>query len=1261
VKQVNRPANHRENAAALIIVLAFVVLVTALALAYLSRTTTDRTVAHSSFNKSSADQLAASAADIVIGDLRQEILDPTYSTVQTFGTSSNPYYLSTPTNNANMVPMRSGNPATVNGVDPIPNLVRRSMSPDNIVPPGLPSRASAVNSTTDPSANGRSISLARWNKHYLIPRHDTSITIDSTPISPLASPIGPGDSTGFTPPDWVVVSRSGPASFNAWDPDLADTTKDAYVIGRYAYAVYDEGGLLDVNVAGYPFPSSAPATYATDIGRKGVLAFADLTALPTSPTDPTVTIPSTQANNIVGWRNFATTQQPGSAFPNFSFTAATTTLYDQFVIGNTSGFMQLNSVTWSKPGSNPNPRTDQVFITRQQLMNFRSAAGFSQNGLQYLSTFSRETISPSFSPSTPTVVNPNFLLCRVQGTATAVFTRFDNTPANGGEPLVKSRFPLSRLAWITYKGPSAVVYAASSTDPAVKQLTDAGVTVSTIQAGTAANIRKCFGLVWDSRTPYVPASGTIPSIGQQWVYVSPSSSNGGGNFDPVTNPTGDPASSIKGLDTVASENREPDFFELLRATILDGSLGQNTAVPGTSTTGVTGGANVFPDIHMNNKDHHVLSIGAAIIDQADPDSVPTRIQFKPPGAIGTNWWTAYGIESLPYVTQIYPISGFSPATGNTTRWATYLLFQLSNPHNNNGLVLSPAAPPVRLRVDGNAALFTGGNGQTYTTATDRQIMSIPAAGRSIAFTAGAFAPSSTPSPAATPGNVTSGPAVGSAVAPCGFEILPPRNSGAANTSIANYVGLRLLPDYTLTGAPSGSQNPQVMLYLGTDATHPFNVTMEFDAGGGNWVPYSHFIGLNDRTSWINGATLAVRTANNLAGTPSSTIDQFNTGRLTQSPPYCLMKADPRSTRFGIFQMDTNPTSTARLTELFWPTGTSTSAPNGYGGAAADGIPPVSGNPLEHVPLRFAGAPYYPATLCINDGQTNSIRNTATTSYADNDGIVRPGDAAYPDPTRTSTGSSTPWSSYTVSGTTLRPYWPIIVNRPFRSVAELGYAFRDLPWKSLDLFSDKSADAGLLDVFCIADGAPVLDANGNVIGMAEPAVVAGSLNLNTRQAPSLKAILAGTIWDELNSSNSYPKSTAAADSAQTMAPLVVSATSSPLRNRSELVFRTISPTLPNQILPVYSGATANQTDQLVKAQREAVARALASVTQTRTWNLMIDVIAQSGRYPPNAASGPNTTNPLANFIVEGEQRYWVHVAIDRFTGEVIDRQIEVVKE
>ena len=75
----------------------------------------------------------------------------------------------------------------------------------------------------------------------------------------------------------------------------------------------------------------------------------------------------------------------------------------------------------------------------------------------------------------------------------------------------------------------------------------------------------------------------------------------------------------------------------------------------------------------------------------------------------------------------------------------------------------------------------------------------------------------------------------------------------------------------------------------------------------------------------------------------------------------------------------------------------------------------------------------------------------------------------------------------------------------------------------------------------------------------------------------------------------------------------------------------------------------------KEARECVLRAFSDACQTRTWNLLIDVIAQSGRYPPNATSLTN------GFVVSGEQRYWVHVAIDRFTGQVIDKQIEVVNE
>src|SRR5437868_1308192 len=148
-----KATSSRERAAALIIVLAFVVLLTGLVVAYFSRATSDRSVAQSSLHQSKADQVAASGMDLVIGALRQEITGPS--------PTPTPPYL--PAAAANMLPVRSGNPG--GNPDPIPNLVRRSVRADPIPAPGISSLASAVNSTSDVSANGRFVSLPRWNKH----------------------------------------------------------------------------------------------------------------------------------------------------------------------------------------------------------------------------------------------------------------------------------------------------------------------------------------------------------------------------------------------------------------------------------------------------------------------------------------------------------------------------------------------------------------------------------------------------------------------------------------------------------------------------------------------------------------------------------------------------------------------------------------------------------------------------------------------------------------------------------------------------------------------------------------------------------------------------------------------------------------------------------------------------------------------------------------------------------------------------------------
>src|SRR5439155_2552004 len=118
-----------------------------------------------------------------------------------------------------------------------------------------------------------------------------------------------------------------------------------------------------------------------------------------------------------------------------------------FVWSNNNGFMGVGTST---TGSGSNVRTDQAFVNRQSLLQFRASSGFTANALQYLGTFSRELNAPSFKPATPTAINPDFLQTRV----TVPFIRFDGSNATVGEPLVERRFPLSRAAWVTYKGPS---------------------------------------------------------------------------------------------------------------------------------------------------------------------------------------------------------------------------------------------------------------------------------------------------------------------------------------------------------------------------------------------------------------------------------------------------------------------------------------------------------------------------------------------------------------------------------------------------------------------------------------------------------------------------------------------------------------------------------------------------------------------------------------------------------------------------------------
>jgi hypothetical protein len=95
-----------------VIVLAFVVLLAGLVVAYLTRTGTNRQLAQETFNETNSDQLARAALDIIVADFKQEINNG--STTSTVGSAT----IYAPSSNATIVPQRSGTQAA------IPNLIR---------------------------------------------------------------------------------------------------------------------------------------------------------------------------------------------------------------------------------------------------------------------------------------------------------------------------------------------------------------------------------------------------------------------------------------------------------------------------------------------------------------------------------------------------------------------------------------------------------------------------------------------------------------------------------------------------------------------------------------------------------------------------------------------------------------------------------------------------------------------------------------------------------------------------------------------------------------------------------------------------------------------------------------------------------------------------------------------------------------------------------------------------------------------------------
>ncbi len=425
--------------------------------------------------------------------------------------------------------------------------------------------ASSVNSSVA-AQNGRYISTNRWSLPQL----------------------GNFPSTTDTP-NWVIMTRSGATNGSGLSFGATGNTANNpapgnpnFAIGRFAYAIYDTGGLLDITLAGYP--SSLSATQIQQI--KGALPGISVTEASSS----------VDQDSLVQWRN-----------------ASSRTSY----VGYVTNYLATNAVGAVYPG-------DNTFLSRQDLIKAakEGIAGLTTNALPYLTTFTRDRNAPSWgptynasslggsgtstynyknnasvatnSPFSSTSPNPNRFLPGVRFTSTQTITNYDasGTPytytVEAGDELIQRRFPLSRLTWVGANGPNGV---------------------------SATVVQNCFGLIW--------GPSNDPSLGgaSVWKYVGASGST--------------EQQRIKTLSEVVAENRAPDFFELLQAAILQGSLGVNGNAGATS-----GSAEYNASVQQTPSMFQILRMGAAAIDQADADSYPTVIesnQGAPPRGSPAAW------------------------------------------------------------------------------------------------------------------------------------------------------------------------------------------------------------------------------------------------------------------------------------------------------------------------------------------------------------------------------------------------------------------------------------------------------------------------------------------------------------------------------------------------------------------------------------------------------------------------------------------------
>ena len=1329
-------SGRRTSGVALVVTLSLLVLVAVAVIAFFGRTATNQQITSSSANGVVTATFADGAVQEVISGLQSEMWDLSGQPAPPTSSANAPTIYPM-TNSAGGIPSRvlSSNDLSfpTGGTAPNPNsvysqfgnLVKQSLFQKAIYSGGtssaVPAPASGI-STNTAATGGQKHDGAYWNQPQLVSVPNSDTTTLNQYLVPNwvytnrgnSAPNDPNDPSKKHPTIYTANTGMEPSSNGALNPNT--------IVGRYAYNVYDIGGLLNANVAGYDQSASLQPSYASKDtmivpGYKGSVQMADLSALNLNGTLTTNgananTFPATPAANP-GWQ---------TTLPAFRYQAAASTPFATlFASGQYGGWLHpffsvydpdaamnlppngstpylLPSASAYLKNSGFSSRQDLITWINSRLGNGTSTASWT---LPYLTHFSYDTDAPTFTPNASRPRSNETLGTAGGNDSSRANDNLTNVTLTSvldvhGYPLIKHRFPLSALALLDNIYPGHVP--AALLDPS-----------STLYK----QIQYDFGLIWNSSY-------------NCWDYKTVDPDNYIGIKQLRTTTNTDPTKTVP-------NTRSPNFFELLKAAITTGSLGKEWGA---------GSYDSDPDNNLNSPPagnsrysatvYQIIQIGANIISQTTSNYCPTAICLNGIGQAPI----VYGVKDLPYFYRTrlltLTIDSFRQVdqtkdpmhdqdTGQYSTLAAVLVQpELWNPHAPN-LLASTANYPVAFRVvpettyqigvtTSSAATHkwkqTGTYGPTNITG-DYQTIGGPYCLPNLTYHAGASPDayisfgwdSSNTDLLPKAADSTNGSAIGSFREPCplaaptfpanikldsspkgptmavGYKV---QSDGLPNTQITSTLspttasGQNVIPARFTQATPSNTALGFLVAYCccgsGSDLTSikatggPMLLHLQYSMDGANFYNYDTI-----QSSFPS---------NVIEFAPPSGVQQTHTG----------VRADPRTHRWGMLWANIpygqyvygNWVNSARVGTpgtyeyqaglTYAPTGNLAATNYGTGGNQSS---------LPQAPGWFGTYKPTATPWAIQMGWSQINQQTNAGYYGDPDGVVRTADSGYVTVGANSTASNATglpqamlaeYGNNQSSASGIAQNYesrPVVLNRPFQSVAELGYVFRDTPWRSLNFFTPESGDNALLDVFCIYGPDPYSYKDTLT---TESGLVVGKVNLNTRQQPVLAALLQGA-----STTTVFPTSTAitlrtlSADQATKIAQGLVQwttntsdVTQGPLLNPAELVgkytgsgstgYNGFSSTLTSALA---AGTTPAASSSIIKQERECVMHALTDAGTTRTWNLLIDMVAQNGQLTPNPSG-------LQSFVVNGERHVWVSVALDRVTGKVLKMQVEPVR-